>query len=150
MPTDFTAELCCICAVFRLVWTRSSRKIWGCCNDPQTLQHFPQKTFPNTNDCYSMKNQMSLKWSAWSHTFNQRPSPSPCQLFFWPFKPLSHNSCVSRRFPHQSSAANNARQTKGRRCVYLCSAHGWAVQMQLFIYNPPNFPVIAFLVFTQM
>lgn len=30
-----------------------------------------------------------------------------------------------------------------------CSAHGWAVQMHTFIYNPPNFPVIAFLVLTQ-
>ncbi len=27
---------------------------------------------------------------------NPKPSPSPCQVFFWPFKPLSHNSCASR------------------------------------------------------
>lgn len=42
--------------------------------------------------------------------------------------------------------SKQCKQTKGRRCVYLCPAHGWAVQMQLFIYNPPNVPVIAFLV----
>ncbi len=83
----------------------------------------------------------------WSHTFNRVTTPNPVLL---PAKSSSgllnhyHNSCASRWFPHQSSAANNARQTKGRRCVYLCPAHGWAVQMQIFIYNPPNFPVIAF------
>ncbi len=92
--------LYCIAAIFRCVWTRS-RKKWGCCNHPQTLQHFPPttQTFPNMNDCYSMKNQMSLKWSGTTHGTvcrNPKPSPSPCQVFFWPFKPLSHNSCASR------------------------------------------------------
>ncbi len=101
----------------------------------------PTQTFPNTNDCYSMKNQMSLKWSVWSHTWDRVATPNPV------LHPAKTSSGLLNHYPiihvrAESSAANNARQTKGRRCVYLCPAHVWEVQMQLFIYNPPNVPVV--------
>ncbi len=88
-----------------------------------------------------MKNQISLKWSVWSHTWNRVATPNPV------LHPAKSSSGLLNHYPiihvrAESSAANNARQTKGRRCVYLCPAHVWEVQMQLFIYNPPNVPVV--------